>query len=344
MNTTNQHDKKLRIGVIGTGAIGVDHIRRCTHTLSGAEIVAVSDVNIDNAKKAVTPHNPNAKAYESGHDVINAENVDAVMVTSWGPTHAEYVLSAIKAGKFVFCEKPLATTIEDCDKIIQAEQAHGSRLVQVGFMRPYDKDYRALRKMIVDGAIGTPLMVHAAHRNQNVGENYVTSMAIFDTLIHELDVLRWLLDDDYISAQVIFPRQTSHTHAKLRDPQIVLLETKSGVRIDVEVFVNCQYGYDIQCSVVGEKGIVSLPDPAAVALRSDAKLCTPILTDWKERFIDAYDIEIQEFIDGCKTGKIKGPSSWNGYVAAVAAEACVKAQETQAIEAISIPERPAMYK
>src|SRR3546814_12779239 len=75
-----------------------------------------------------------------------------------------------------------------------------------------------------------------------VGENYKTDMAITDSVIHELDVLRWLLADDYVSVQVVFPRKTSQALAHLRDPQIVLLETARGTRIDVEVFVNCQYG------------------------------------------------------------------------------------------------------
>jgi myo-inositol 2-dehydrogenase / D-chiro-inositol 1-dehydrogenase len=70
-------------------------------------------------------------------------------------------------------------------------------------------------------------------------------MAIHDTLIHEIDVFRWLLDDDYISARVLFPRKAARSHAKLRDPQVVMLETKRGVLIDVEIFVNCHYGYDI---------------------------------------------------------------------------------------------------
>lgn len=106
--------------------------------------------------------------------------------------------------------------------------------------------------MIDDGDIGAPLMLRCAHRNQSVGENYTTDMAITNTLIHELDVLRWLLNDDYRSVQVRFPRSTSHTHARLKDPQIVSFETKKGTLIDVEVFVNCQYGYDIQCEVVGK--------------------------------------------------------------------------------------------
>ncbi|WP_170968935.1 Gfo/Idh/MocA family oxidoreductase, partial [Pseudomonas viridiflava] len=107
--------------------------------------------------------------------------VEAVPVCSWGATHEEYVLAAIAAGKPVFCEKPLAVTAAGCRHIVEAEIAGGKRLVQVGFMRPYDHGYRALKAVIDSGQIGEPLMLHCAHRNPRVGENYKTDMAITDT-------------------------------------------------------------------------------------------------------------------------------------------------------------------
>ncbi|OZG72013.1 inositol 2-dehydrogenase [Hahella sp. CCB-MM4] len=333
----------IRVGIIGTGAIGADHARRITNTLTGGEVVAVTDVNAGQARSVVDTLGLNAKIYDNGHDLINATDVDAVLVTSWGPTHEEFVVAAIKAGKYVFCEKPLATTAAGCMNIVEAEIAAGKRLVQVGFMRPFDSGYQMLKKAIDEGQIGTPLMVHAAHRNPTVPESYVTPMAIHDTLIHELDVFRWLLNDDYKTAQVVFPRKSSHAHSKVADPQIVLLETHKGVRIDVEVFVNCQYGYDIQCSVVGEEGIANLPEPQSLLLRKDAKLSNTILMDWKDRFIEAYDIELQAFLDGVQVGSISGPSSWDGYAAAVAGDVCVKAQESGQIEPIAMPARPAFY-
>lgn len=333
----------LKLGVIGTGAIGQEHIRRCSKVLQGAQVVAVSDINVDGAKAALVRIGIDAEVFANGHDVVKSPNVDAVLVTSWDPTHEEFTLAAIEAGKPVFCEKPLAMSAEGCRRIVDAEIKFGKRLVQVGFMRPYDSGYRALKDVITKGEIGEPLMLHCAHRNPTVPENYTTDMAITNTLIHELDVLRWLTEDDYKSVQVVFPRSTSKTHAKLRDPQVVLFETRKGIRIDVEIFVNCAYGYDIQCEVVGEEGIAKLPEPSAVQMRKDAKLSTSILTDWKDRFIDAYDVELQAFINDVTAGKLTGPSAWDGYAASVAADACLKAQESGAIEPVELPQRPDFY-
>ena len=305
----------LKLGVIGAGAIGQEHIRRCNTVLQGAKVVAVSDINVDGARAALQRLNIEAEVYADGHQVIKSPEVDAILVTSWDPTHEEFTLAAIAAGKPVFCEKPLALSAEGCRRVVDAEIQHGKRLVQVGFMRPYDAGYRALKKAIADGGIGEPLMLHCAHRNPSVPESYTTDMAITNTLIHELDVLRWLTNDDYKSVQVVFPRVTSKSHARLKDPQIVLFETQKGVRIDVEIFVNCAYGYDIQCEVVGETGIAKLPEPASVQLRSEAKLSTTILTDWKDRFIEAYDVELQAFINDVKAGELTGPSAWDGFAA-----------------------------
>ncbi|TDX82151.1 myo-inositol 2-dehydrogenase [Neorhizobium sp. R1-B] len=331
------------IGVIGTGAIGRDHARRINQVLGGAKIVALSDLNLASAEAVKRDIAPDAVVLRTGEELIASPNVDAVLVTSWGATHEQYVLAAIAAGKPCFCEKPLATTAAGAKRIVDAETAHGKRLVQVGFMRRYDAGYVAL-KQAVDTKIGAPIMVHAAHRNPAVPEQYVTPMAIHDTMIHEIDVLRWLLDDDYVSARVIFPRSAARSHAKLRDPQIVILETAKGTIIDVEIFVNCHYGYDIQCEVVGEDGIASLPEPMAIQTRLGAKLQNDILTDWKDRFIASYDVELQDFINVAAKGTAAGPNCWDGYVAAITSDACVLAQEAEGRPvAINLPPRPALY-
>ncbi|MCL7746205.1 Gfo/Idh/MocA family protein [Halalkalibacter alkaliphilus] len=334
----------VKFGVVGTGAIGREHINRITNSLSGGKIVAVTDVNQDSAKQTVEQYQLDAVVYPNDLALIADENVDVVVVTSWGPAHEATVLAAVEAGKYVFCEKPLATTAEGCLRIVEAEMKQGKKLVQVGFMRRYDSGYVQLKEAIDKGEIGQPLMVRAVHRNPEVGESYVTEMAVVDTLIHEIDALHWLVNDDYKSVQVVFPRKTKYAHDKVQDPQLFTIETNSGIVMNVEVFVNCKYGYDIQCEVIGEDGVVYLPEFPSVVTRKNGKLSSGILQDWKYRFMDAYDVEIQDFIDSVvKKGEPQGPTSWDGYIAAVTADACVKAQKTGEKESISLQEKPAFY-
>lgn len=334
----------LKIGVIGAGAIGQDHIRRFSQVLHHCCVTAISDINIENVHQINQQLNLNARIYTDGHQLINDPDVDAVVVTSWDPTHEEYVLSAIKHSKPVFCEKPLAVTAQGCKKIVDAEIAHGKRRVQVGFMRPFDKGYRALKKIITDDEIGQPLIIHAAHRN--VTNTYTDeAVAITNTLIHEIDVHRWLLDDDYATVQVIFPHSSRLAPDGLKDPQLVIFKTVKGTVINVEVFANCQYGYDIQCDVVGEKGMAKLPDPSQIVMRKEAKSYIDILVDWKDRFIDAYDVELAAFINNILNNKfIQGASAWDAYAAAVAADTCIHAQKTGLIENIVMPKTPDFYQ
>jgi myo-inositol 2-dehydrogenase/D-chiro-inositol 1-dehydrogenase len=142
---------------------------------------------------------------------------------------------------------------------------------------------------------------------------------------------------------VTYPRKTPNASNHLRDPQLVMMETAKGVRIDIEVFVNCKYGYDIQCEVVGETGVARLPEPPSVILRSEARRSVEILVDWKQRFIDAYDVELQAFFDDLGRAGPTGPSSWDGYAAAVTADACLQAQQSGNVVPVSTRQRPAFY-
>ena len=275
--------------------------------------------------------------------MIAAPEVDAVLIASSDPSHAGYVLEGLKHGKYVFCEKPLAQSAEDCEKIIAAEVAHGKRLVQVGFMRHYDRGYAEMKRIIDSGELGAPLMIHACHRNVSQPDGFQTEMGVTNVAIHELDIYRWLLNDEYESGQVLKVRQSAESNKGYDNPQIVLLETKSGARIDVEVQVADAYGYDIQCQVVCEKGTLNLPDPYAVVKRSDAARSFPILTDWKDRFIEAYDIELTEWVHSLANGGPTGPSAWDGYAACVAADALNRSRGTSMFKKIEMIEKPALY-
>ena len=332
----------LKVGVIGTGMIGQDHIRRMTRVLSGVQVVAVTDANADVA--AEVGARVGATVHTSGESVIADPAVDAVVVCSWGQTHEQYVLESIAAGKPVFCEKPLATSQQACLRIVEAEVAYGSRLVQVGFMRRYDAAYRALKKVADSGDIGSPLMMHCAHRNPSVPGYYEKESAIVDTAVHEIDMVRWMFGQEIAAARVLIPRK-SRNGGDLQDPLLLVLEMADGVLVDVEISVNIRYGYDIRGEIIGENGTAALGESGTVTVRRNAQLATPVPADWRERFILAYDTEVQEWIDSIAGGGHPvGPSAWDGYAAAVVCDAGVEALHSGTRVEVALAEQPKLYQ
>jgi myo-inositol 2-dehydrogenase/D-chiro-inositol 1-dehydrogenase len=331
----------VRIGMIGPGGMGQAHIDRIHTVIAGGRVVAVSDVDEVRAKEVAA--RIGATAYADSASLITSDEVDAVMICSYGPAHEVDVLACIAAGKPVLCEKPLTPTAAAALRIVEAEQAAGRRLVTVGFMRRFDRSYGEMKSMLDSGELGETLMVHCAHRNPTVPEMYTWDMAINDTAIHEVDTMRWLLGEEFVSARVDKPKKTSLRFEHLQDPLVLVLETESGVRVDDEIFVNCQFGYDIRCEAVAEKGTVSLADQNAVEVRDGSGHRNSIARDHNDRFWGAFVTEVQEWINGVAAGEHSGSTSWDGYAAACVCDAGVKALTDDGVVRVEMIAKPDFY-
>jgi myo-inositol 2-dehydrogenase/D-chiro-inositol 1-dehydrogenase len=305
----------VRIGVVGAGAMGSLHVRLLASAAVGAELVAIADVDLERAA-ALGREVGVARIHCDGHDLLVSPDVDAVVVASSPETHEELVLACLDAGKSVLCEKPLAKSAEASRRIVEAEARTAARLVSLGFMRRYDDGYRDLKRRLDDGEIGDPLLVHCVHRNADIPASFDQRLALTDSVVHEVDVARWLLDEEIAAVTVVAGRPTRHAPAGVRDPQLVLLETAGGVVVDVESFLRAQYGYDVRCEVVGEAGTLALPVPASIPM------------GFEDRFAQAYRDELRAWVSAVRDGSSAGPGAWDGYAATAVTEACVRSAQT----------------
>jgi myo-inositol 2-dehydrogenase / D-chiro-inositol 1-dehydrogenase len=335
----------VRVGVIGTGTMGTAHIRTLAEQINGATIVAVSDAEQERAQAATAAIGQGGiRIHREPEELIASSDVDAILIASPDHTHETLVLACLDAGKPVLCEKPLAATVEGCHRVVEHEARIGRRLVQVGFMRRFDPSYVDMKRVLDSGEIGRPLLAHCVHRNATALAWFTSAMPILNSAVHELDIVRWLLSTDIAGVSVFTPRSSGRAAAGMSDPRLLVVETTCGVTVDIEVFVNAQYGYDVRCELVAEAGTISLPPPATTVRRAAGIEGIPIADDFRTRFADAYREQLQAWIRAAATGGADGASAWDGYAASLAAQECLRAAEEHRMITVSTPDKPRIYR
>jgi myo-inositol 2-dehydrogenase/D-chiro-inositol 1-dehydrogenase len=322
----------LRVAVIGVGMMGADHVVRLHSRISGTKVVVVSDAFTEKAEQ-VAAGVPGCRVIADPLAAITDPEVDAVVIASPGRFHEAQVLACIERGIPVLCEKPLTMDADSSLAVVRAEDEYaartGRRLVQVGFMRRFDPEYAELRELIASGEIGEPLVVHCAHRNAAVPPTFTSEMMISDSVVHEVDVARFLLDEEITAVTVLRPRATRHAVAGESDPLLVVFEMSSGRIVDVECFVSTGVAYEVRTEVVAEDGNAMIGLDLGLVRQSrgpsGATRSTAIAPDFRQRFGRAYDIELQRWADAARRGTIDGPGAWDGYAASAVCTAGVEA-------------------
>lgn len=333
----------VRIGILGVGAIGLDHARRISQRVNGAVLSAVADY--DEARAEQVGQEFGVRAARNLEELASGEGIDALMLCSPGFAHKEALLQALDLGLPVFTEKPLTPDSVSAEAVLAAEQRLDRPHIQVGFMRRFDAEYRALRELVKSGSQGELLMVHAAHRNARpTNPHYTQQNLIDDSVVHEFDVLSWLAGSPIASVAVRQGRRNSLTLAHLHDPILVLIELENGVLIDVEMNVSAQFGYQVTTEAVFERGVARIGQPSGMEVWSDARCTIAEHEYYDTRFHQAFDTEVQQWVDAVRDGRlVDGPTAWDGYRVALACEAGVEALRSGREVPVGAGGKPAFY-
>jgi myo-inositol 2-dehydrogenase / D-chiro-inositol 1-dehydrogenase len=319
----------LRVAVLGVGIMGAAHVARLSSKISGAQVAVVNDYVTEKAE-AIAASIQGCRAIVDPLDAIADPGIDAVVLATPGPTHEKQLLACLEHGKPVLCEKPLTTDVATSLEVVKREAELGKRLIQVGFMRRFDHEYAQLKALLDSGDLGRALVLHCAHRNPAVPPSFDSAMIVRDSLVHEVDVTRFLFDEEITSIQIVQPSANPAVPEGLADPQIAIMRTASGRHVDVELFVTTGVAYEVRTEVVAEKGSAMIGlDVGLVRSRVDGTRGGQLTPGFRERFGQAYDTEFQRWVDavqqGGRTGDYTdGPSAWDGYAASAVCEAGVE--------------------
>lgn len=330
----------IQIGVIGTGGMGGRHARNLAKQTPGAQVVAVMDVDLNRAE-TVAAECGGAKVYTDAAALIADPAVQAVVIAAPDPFHVELALACLAADKPALCEKPLATSIADAEKVLQAELTRGRR-IQLGFMREYDAAHQALKELVGRGEIGLPLMFHGMHRVLGWGPPRTTEDVIINSAVHDIHSARWLLRQEVaqVYAQRVAADETRPETCRLVLIQLAFKDSSLGL---IEVNADSNYGYQVDVELTGTLGAARTSPAAAPIVRQSCKQFQTIAPDWLVRFDAAYIREAQAWVRSLVKEQPTGPSVWDGYVAMVVADACVESIKTGHPQPVPDLEPPAMY-
>ncbi len=316
----------IRLALIGLGGMGSAHLEIIAD-LPQATITALADPHAPFADRAAALTPGAAVSYDPIDCVTNAD-IDAVIIATADDTHFDITQACIARGLPVLCEKPLTTTANQSRRIVDAEQAAGRPLVQVGWMRRFDTDYHALHHQLHEANGGTPVLISQRHRNPLSVIKFDQRELVTSSASHDIDIFRWLTGDDITEVSA-----TSTTSSDGNTVLVVLtLTSQSGALGVMELVRGPGLSYDIGCEIITSTGPLTLtasePDPA--------DLLHPGAEAWMQRFAHAYRAQDAAWLAAIANGtNVAGATASDGYAvntvidAALASLASGRAEEVR---------------
>lgn len=320
--------KKLRFGILGAGRIGRVHGETLAFRVPEAEIVAIADVNRAAAQGlADRCGNPHVSA--SAEEIFADRSIDAVLICTSTDTHAGLIIQAARAGKHIFCEKPISLSLEKIADSLAAVEKAGVQL-QVGFNRRFDSNFARVREAVKSGEIGKPYLMHIISRDPAPPPiSYLgPSGGLFlDMMIHDFDMARFLLGDEveeiYAAGGVLVDPAIGE--AGDIDSAIVTLHFRSGAIGAIDNCRKATFGYDQRVEVLGSKGKIASENryPNQVVVSGEKSVYSDLpLNFFMERYTESFAAELKAFVDAVRDGKpvpVTGADSRVPVVMALAA-------------------------
>ncbi len=337
--------RTLSLGVIGVGRIGRLHVQNLKAHIPEARILAVADVVEEAARHiAHTHHIPHA--YSDPRYVLERKDVDAVVICSSTDTHAALVEMAARAGKHIFCEKPLDLDVARIRHLLQVVEDAGVKL-QVGFQRRFDPSFRRARDLIAAGHIGEPHLVRITSRDPAPPpiEYIRVSGGIFlDMTIHDFDMSRFLLADE---PETIYATGGVFVDPAIRDAgdidtALISLRFRGGALVSIDNSRKAAYGYDQRVEVFGSEGMIMVgnkpPDFTTVVDGTGFHGPKPVHF-FTERYTEAYTEEMRAFVRAVLEDQPPQVSGWDGLVPVIMGHAAWQSYRTGQPVPISLPHK-----
>ena len=333
----------VRVGLIGAGRIGASHATLLARRVPGARLTVVADPRPGVAERLAAPLG--CRAVDSAEKLFADTDIEAVVIAASSQVHADLVVAAARAGKAVFCEKPMGMDLDEIDRGIAAAESAGVPL-QVGFNRRFATDFAAAHRLVVEGAVGTPQLMRSVTRDPGLADpSAVPPWTIFtQTLIHDFDTLLWLNPGAepvsvYATADALVA--PSFKHAGLLDTAVVVVTFDNGAIAVAEASFSASYGYDVRGEVFGSRGMTTVGESARTSMRhsdSTGRHAETIRGD-VELFLEAYTAEFVEFTDAVRQQRrpsVTGEDARRALVLALAAVESVKTGAPVPVEKVDV--------